>query len=412
MMTFTSQVDIAQSKGKPLFEQKHYGVAVDIGTTAITIYLYAESSKEPLAILRERNRQMTLGGDVMTRITHANENGIAPLHSTVLHQLSEMFLALCQKENVEPKQISTAVITGNTTMLHLLAGLEPRTLAFHPFTLQNHFGSWLEIEIPDFSHLQIYVPPCISAYIGADTLCGMIACDLKNRSGNVLFVDIGVNREIALKTEKGICCCSTAAGPSFEGSGISCGMDAVEGAIFKVWEESNELSYETIENKPAVGLCGSGLVDVIATGLVLQEIDKKGRLAKKWNKLLPFKNTDFGLTQSDIRAFQLAKGSTRGGIDTLLHEAGIECERLDEILLGGRFGSSFNKSSAQCVGMLPSIGDEKITAFGNTAVTGAAMVLLGVVSLEQLDSMALQVNYTELSTNPFFLDRYIRCMNF
>ncbi len=405
--------DTAHPSGtSPLFEGESYGVAVDIGTTTIAAYLYNSASKEPMAILGEYNRQQAFGGDVMARIAHANEHGLAPLHETVTGQLSEMFSALCQKAGVQEKALSTAVITGNTTMLHLLFGLEPRSLAFYPFTPQSHFGAWQTADIPGFTHVQTYAPRCISAYIGADIVCGMLACDFENRKGNVLFADIGTNGEIALKTKDGIRCCSTAAGPAFEGAGISCGMGAVAGAISKVWAENGAIAYETIENKPAVGLCGSGLVDAVAAGLTLQEIDKKGLLAKKWNKVLPFENTDFGLTQKDIREFQLAKGAIRGGIDTLLHEAGLSYEDLDEILLGGGFGSFIDGHSAQCVGMLPPVGDEKIAALGNTAAKGAAMALLGAVPLEAFDSMAQNADYTELSTNQFFMNRYIRSMNF
>ncbi len=410
--SFAAANTVAQSGVAPLFESEHYGVSVDIGTTTVAAYLYGAACKEPLAVLGEYNRQQAFGADVMARIAYANEHGVDALQKTVTTQLGEMFLALCQKANVAPGALSVAVITGNTTMLHLLFGLEPRSLAFYPFTPQSVFGVWQHAEIPAFSQLRVYAPRCISAYIGADIVCGMLACDLENRKGNVLFADIGTNGEIALKTKNGILCCSTAAGPAFEGAGISCGMGAVAGAISKVWAQNGVLAYETIENKPAAGLCGSGLVDAVAAGLALEEIDETGLLAPKWNKVLPFPNTTFGLTQADIRAFQLAKGAIRGGIDTLLHEAGLVHEDLDEVLLGGGFGSFIDGRTAQYVGLLPPVGDEKIVALGNTAAKGASMALLGEVPLAQFNEMAQNAAYTELSTNQFFMNRYIECMSF
>jgi len=401
-----------KSHSAPLFSKGTYGVAVDIGTTTIAAYLFGAGSTTPLAILGEYNHQQQFGGDVMARISYANETGLEPLRTCITGQLSRIFHDLCSIASIDSSQLTTAVITGNTTMLHLLMGMEPRSLACCPFTPLSLFGDWMQPNLPDFSHLQVYLPSCISAYVGADITCGMMACDLPNRKGNVLFADIGTNGEMALKTDNGILCCSTAAGPAFEGAGISCGCGAVAGAINNVKAIDGELVYETIDNAPSVGICGSGLIDAIAAGLELGMIDPKGRVSKELNNIITFPNSAITLTQGDIRQFQLAKGAIRAGMDTLLHDCQLTYEDIDEVVLCGGFGSFINVQSAENVCLLPPRAAQKTIAIGNAAGNGAVMALMGGATLEAFVSLAKEVSHTELSTNSHFARRFIRSMNF
>ncbi len=394
---------VEKSEGTRLFGDEEHGIAIDIGTTTIAAYLYDSNENTPVRI-GEYNHQQRFGADVMARIAYANENGVQGLQSTVEKQIDEMIFTLCKKAKIEPATITTAVITGNTTMLHLFRGLSPRSLGLYPFTPESLFDEW-HTQL----NMHVYLPPCISAFIGADIVCGMAACDLENRKGNVLFADIGTNGEMALKTEDGITVCSTAAGPAFEGAGISCGTPAVRGAICKVHDD---FSFDTIDGASPIGLCGSGLIDAISAAFKLGYINDKGLICKELDGKIPFQGTDFALTQQDIREFQLAKGAIRGGMDTLLHEANLTYNDIDEVILCGGFGSFIDVHSAQTLGLLPPDCARKTVALGNLAGQGAAMALVGALKIDTLSRLAQNTDYIELSTSDFFKKRYVRCMYF
>lgn len=399
--------DFISCKSDATNEGLSYGFAVDVGTTTLAVYLYHGQTQ--IDSRGEYNQQRRFGADVMARIAYANDHGVAPLHEVIWNQLATMFQKLCQAYGVPCDEIVSAVITGNTTMLHLLAGLSVTSLGQYPFLPESLFGEYLEKTCPDFPNLQIYLPHCISAYVGADIVCGMAACDLFHKQGNVLYLDIGTNGEMALKTDAGLLTCSTAAGPAFEGAGIIWGCGAKSGAISKVHPD---WTYETLEHSPAVGICGSGLVDAIATAIRLGYIDKKGRILPPFQGEIPFAGCAVVITQGDIRQFQMAKGAIRGGIDTLLHHGKLAYEDLDSIILSGGFGTFINRDAAEIVGLLPPGGAAKTKVIGNSAGQGAAMALIGALTHKTLQNYAEGVAHMELSTDAFFKKRYIRSMYF
>ncbi|MCE5187686.1 MAG: ASKHA domain-containing protein [Eubacteriales bacterium] len=387
-----------------------FGAAIDIGTTTIAAYLFSPQTKEPLASAGEYNHQQKYGADVITRIAYSKEHGVGVLCDTILHQLSDMLKGLCREAGVSAQELRTLVITGNTTMLHFYAGLYAYPIAIAPYTPASLFGDWYPSLIPEFEHASIYLPPCISAYVGADITCGALASNLAERGGNWMLIDVGTNGEMMLKARDMLACCSTAAGPAFEGAGISCGSGAVPGAIDKVTLCEDKVLYSTIGGGAAKTLCGSGLIDAAAIYLNLEAINRNGKL--KEGKSLNIGDSRVTLTQMDIRQLQLAKSAIRAGIDTLLHECGIEYEHLDGILLCGGFGSYLNPCSAGTIGLIPQEWVAKTSAIGNAAGQGAAMILQSKTALKKAHQIAEKAVTVELSTNRFFLDRFMERMAF
>lgn len=403
----------AHSAGNlPLFTGT-YGAAVDIGTTTLAAYLYDSSGKAPLAVVGSTNCQGQYGADVITRIAYDSGDPHHTLTRLIREQIADLFHSLLEKVGARTEDLSAAVITGNTTMLHLLSGLDTRSLAQAPFTPASLFGGWCDCSIPGFSHIQCYLPPCISAYVGADITCGLLSSKLLDQPGNILLVDVGTNGEMVLKTGNHLVCCSTAAGPAFEGSGISRGSGAVPGAISHIWAHNGQACCETIGGKSAVSLCGSGLIDALAVYLSLGYISPEGRIIAPQSKdSIQLADTGVYLTQKDIRQAQLAKGAIRAGIDTLLYSCGLEYHALDSIFLCGGFGFHMRPLAAERIGMIPPACGDKTVALGNSAGAGAAAILLDQSQTEQAQNISTYAECIDLSTNRFFVDDFMKQIRF
>ncbi len=389
-----------------------YGVAVDIGTTTVVGYLFERTKAAPIAVQGALNSQRTFGADVLSRIAYCNEHTVAPLQEAIRRQLDSLLQSLCQGAGIAPEALSGLCVTGNTTMLHLLAGLEPRSLALAPFTPQSVFGDWHDLALPHFPGLRAYLPQCISAYVGADITCSVLSSGIAASDKNVLLVDIGTNGEMVLHTPEGVIGTSTAAGPAFEGSGISAGMSAQSGAISSVWAEKGQVRFTTVDDAPPVGLCGSGLVDSMAAFLELGILDKRGRMADSFGGRAPLGDSGVFVTQKDVRQFQLAKGAIRGGMDVLLHHCGLSYEALDQIVLCGGFGSYLNVTSAQAIGLIPPDMAGRTVAIGNAAGAGAGNILQNTARQAQALQIASAVRAIDLSTDAYFKKRYVEAMLF
>lgn len=389
-----------------------YGVAVDIGTTTVVGYLFSRTGNTPIAVQGSLNSQRSYGADVLSRIAYCNEHTVTPLQDAIRGQLDALLYALCEKAGIGTEALSGLCVTGNTTMLHLLAGLEPRSLAMAPFTPQSVFGDWHSLDLPRFPGLRAYLPRCISAYVGADITCSVLSSGIASSSKNLLLVDIGTNGEMVLRTPDGMIGTSTAAGPAFEGSGISAGMSAQSGAISTVWTEDGQIRYGTVDDAPAAGLCGSGLVDAVAAFLETGVLDKRGRMAASFGGKAPLGDSGVFVTQKDIRQFQLAKGAIRGGMDVLLRHCGLSYDALDQIILCGGFGSYLNVSSAQAIGLIPPDLAGRTTAIGNAAGAGAGNILQNTARLTEAQDIAQAVRAIDLSTDAYFKKRYVEAMLF
>jgi uncharacterized 2Fe-2S/4Fe-4S cluster protein (DUF4445 family) len=396
---------------RPVY-QGGFGAAFDIGTTTVVGYLFHENVNEPLAVLGELNRQQPYGSNVLSRIDYCNTHTVEPLCALIRGQLADMLRGLCQRADVPADEIRAIVATGNTAMMHILAGLEPGSLALAPFTPQSLFDCWLDLELNGFAGVQTYIPPCISSYVGADITCSILYSGITRKEENLLLVDIGTNGEMALQTPKCMVCCATAAGPAFEGAGISCGSNARTGAIQSVWVNNGTVGYTTVGSGAAQSICGSGLVDAAAALLALGVIDRSGRMDRQYAGAVSIGNSGVSLTQGDIRELQLAKAAIRGGMDTLLHECSLSYEALSRIILCGGFGSSIQPRSAAEIGLIPYAMGGRTLAIGNAAGIGAGYILQSVDRLEEARSIAQRAQTVELATHPFFLERFIEVMAF
>ena len=399
-----------------------YGAAIDIGTTTVVCALYA-SDGTLLGTESRLNSQQVYGADVISRINLSARVGHAALHDRIIRQVEEMLSGLCRRCGVPRGELRSAVATGNTTMLHFFAGLDPSGIGTAPFTPQSLFGA----TYPDLlSRLPVYLPPCVSAYVGADMVCCLLSSSLEQRGRRALLIDIGTNGEMVLFSDGALTCCSTAAGPAFEGSGISCGSIAQSGAIFTVSPspERQSLFYDTIDRLPAKSICGSGVIEALSAFGTLGLMDETGLLQgnspffRRW-----FTETERGLsfcfpgsrvhlTQEDVRQIQLAKAAIAGGIQTLLDSCHLSPSDLDTLCLCGGFGSSLHLQSAEHIGLIPPGTAGKAVVLGNAALKGAAMALLCQEDRQKLAHIAQQCRYIELSTETAFMSNYIDAMAF
>lgn len=413
----------------PLTAARGLGAAVDVGTTTIAVHLYDLTDGRRLGTRSGMNRQRAFGADVISRIQYANEyaDGLAVLGQTVRGQLNGWLEELCGEAGRSMEELTAVVIAANTVMEHIYAGLSPASIAAAPFTPLSLFGTWEDggaFGLP--VGVQVYLAPAVAGYVGGDITAGLLASGAYRAPGNVLFLDIGTNGEIALGGERGFLCCAAAAGPAFEGACISQGMSAVRGAVSAVELEDGGLKLTVLGGGEAEGICGSGLVDALAVMLKLGAVDETGRLLppdEAPEQALPYVDEDddgavFRLTQrvciteGDVRQLQLAKAAVAAGIRTLLDEAGVEEDQLDCLYLAGGFGNYIRKESAAAIGLLPERLLGRIISVGNSAGAGASAVLLSSAAREQLAAVSARCRYLELSGSRTFSGHYIDCMAF
>lgn len=379
-----------------------YGIAVDIGTTTVAMQLFDRSSGQVLAERLEENAQRSFGADVISRIEACKTAGLDTLSIRIREQLERLAAACLQEAGMD--HIDEAVVTGNSTMLHLYEGLDPASLAVVPFEVQSYFGCMSRHTL---SGAPVYLPRCVGAYVGADITCAILAAG-SNSSGVQLLTDIGTNGEMALMQNGRLSCCATAAGPAFEGAGLSCGMPAAAGAIRTIRREANHISYQTVQNAPPIGICGSGILDALSVLLADGTIDDSGYLEDDFT----IDGTNVTITQRDVRQIQLAKSAICAGLITLLEEQNLPASAVDRFVIAGGFGSSMNMDSACAIGLFPQTLRDKADFIGNGALGGAAMLLMNRALRAQSEQMAQNATEISLSASPEFMDHYIDCMAF
>ena len=384
-----------------------YGVAVDVGTTTIAARLY-DTTGRLLAQVGCANPQTAFGADVLSRVQKVGEGHdlTTPLQTAVNGLLSD----LAGEAGIVPAAIDGVVITGNTAMLCFLTATDPNSLAHAPFALPRSFNETLPAASVGLTALApnrpVYLPPCASAFIGADALCATLACDMDDER-TTLLADMGTNGEMVLCHNHTFYACSTAAGPAFEGVGISCGVPAIEGAIDEVALVNGRMTPHTIGGGKPIGICGSGLVDAAACLLATEEMDVSGFIHT------PSTLCDgITLTQEDIRALQQAKAAVSAGLQTLLHHADLTADAVEALYTAGGFGSRLNGRNAAAIGLLPRELSVRIQPVGNAALDGASRLLLDVHARAQIAMIADNIRVVELATDPYFADLFIKNMSF
>ena len=413
--------------------QANLGLAVDIGTTTVAMYLCDMEKGKIVASAGMKNPQSIYGADVISRMDKImkDESLLAVQQKAVCDAIHANVCAMCEENGLRETDIRAAVICGNTVMQHIAAGINPVSIGVAPFHAPTLFGEEYNahsIGLLSNPNAIVYFAPCFASYVGGDIACGMIAAGLDQCRERVLFVDVGTNGEIGLSTENGLYFCSAAAGPAFEGAHIACGMPGISGAIGKVFVRDGKILYETVDGAPAIGICGSGVIDAVAvmlktglldeTGLIAEE-DEAGDFASYIDEdedgntvFMLDKEKNIFICARDIREIQLAKAAVCAGADTLLHNAGISADDLDRVVIAGGFGSHLRAESMCRIGMLPTSESKKFEFIGNAAGMGAVVVLLGKEPREAAKTVCAKSEYTELSGCEYFMEKYIDEMMF
>ncbi len=410
------------------------GMAVDIGTTTVVAYFYRLSDGQRLQVLSALNPQRSFGADVISRIQACMQDreNLTRMRDTLLAQLNGMIDRFCTEQGCCREQLACASVCGNTTMLHLLCGIAPDGIAAAPFAGASLFGTWLpaqQLGLHLLPQASVYLAPSISSYVGADITAGLLSCGILEKTAPTVFLDVGTNGEMALYSDGALTACSTAAGPAFEGAHIQCGTGSVPGAVCQVTldRDNQAILCATIDDKPPVGICGSGLIDALAVLLECGAVDETGRLCdadeieEDWvvqyldedaQRFYLDRDAGVYLTAQDIREIQLAKAAIAAGISTMLQKRGLAVEQVGEICLAGGFGTHIHPESACRIGLLPPSCAQKITVAGNAAGMGAVRALLSRHAPQELEDLVRRTHYLELSGDPVFQEEYIEQMMF
>ena len=415
IMPDTTEADILTGQTEYLFDlpmeqkpimyitQQPFGVAVDVGTTTVVMYFLDLVSGKIEKIASFINPQGGYGSDVISRINYCqiHDNGLQELQQAIIGALNRELKKFAADRGSDTNCFERMVFAGNTTMLHLLLGEDPVSIALAPFKprfteLQTKRGGESGLEVN--GDAVIVTLPSISAFVGADTVAGLAALNVKQE--NYLYTDIGTNGEIALVTGDNIYTCSAAAGPAFEGAGISCGMSAVKGAVSSY---SGPDSYRVIGNASPAGVCGSGIVDIVAWLLDNGKVDETGYMQEDF---LVCADRNIRLTQKDIREVQLAKSAIYSGMKILLERRGLTFADMDALFLAGGFGNYINVESALRIGLLPSELVGRIHPVGNSAGIGALQYLKSTEFVKRTGTIAAKSNYIELSYDTDFATQF------
>jgi len=399
--------------------EKPLGVAVDLGTTKIAMYLMELETGRTLDYKGVMNPQVAFGEDIMTRITQAQSDPdtAAQFQSLVIDTLNKATAGMCRENGYSQDQIVNLVIAGNTAMHHLFLKYPVRQLGRAPYVPE--VTEALDIKVRDLGitaapGAYVHMMPNIAGYVGGDHTAMLLASEISKEQGVVLAVDVGTNTEICLSNRGAMSSLSTASGPAFEGAHIKHGMRAAPGAIERFQIIDGESSYQTIDTMPAVGLCGSGILDVFAELYRVGIINQRGRLLEdpsvrgegKEREYLVVSGQgngkDITFSQEDIEQLQLAKGAVRTGIEVLLSRHGLSACDVDKSIIAGAFGTYLDVRSAITIGMLPEIPLEKVFQIGNAAGIGAKLALISSEKRKEAELLARKVEYIELAGTPEF----------
>ena len=402
-----------------------YGIAIDIGTTTLAAVLLDLSDGTQRASASSVNHQRAYGADVISRIQASNEGKGMLLQKSMQSDLQSLIEQLIQQERIAREQIKRVVIAGNTTMCHLLRGLSCEGLGVTPFVPEDISlwdGTVNELLNTTCYQARAIIFPGISAFVGADIVAGIYASGMDISEKKQMLLDIGTNGEMVLGGKDGLLVTSAAAGPVFEGGNISCGMPGIPGAVThvtlhdKAVNDASDIisSYETIQNEPPVGLCGTGIIDVTSELVRLKMIDENGNMAEPWfDNGISIAGEHVVFTQRDVREVQMGKSAIRAGIETLLMEDAGDTSQI-EVLLAGGFGYYMDVKKAIRIGLFPQSFDGKVKMIGNSALAGAVKFLTddeaqARARIEKMISHAREIN---LAMHPAFTDLYMQYMFF
>ncbi|MFC2168673.1 ASKHA domain-containing protein [Acidobacteriota bacterium] len=391
-----------------------YGLAIDLGTTTLVVELIDLNSGKSIDKAAAKNSQTQFGSDVVSRIgfSISDEANPGKLKKTVLKDINQMIAEILTRHDIPSFYVYEIVLSGNTTMNHIVLGLPLKSLARTPFNAL--FSSLPELPANSFdfeinSGAKLCIAPNIRSFVGGDISAGLVASDLLNKKGNFLFIDLGTNGEIVLKTNEGIAATSTAAGPAFEGMNISCGMLALPGAIYKI-RDGSSMQPETIQNQPPQGICGTGLIDAVAISLKQHLLSPKGKILDESGKIVL--TQEISLSQKDIREMQLAVAAVRSGIRMIMEKKSLTLDSLDGIYIAGAFGNYLNIPNSIRIGLLPQFPEDKIYFVGNSSIAGAKALLISSHLRAQANTISEKIEFLSLATDIQFQEYFVDSLDF
>ena len=422
---------------------QNYAIGIDLGTTTVVATLLDLVTGTPMAVKSMLNKQQPFGADVITRIsaTMLDPDALAKLSGLAQETLNQLTQEVCVEADVNPHNVYELAIAGNATMTQLLLGIDPEPLGVAPFIMAS--ADYPNIDVKEIGIAvhplaKAVILPSLGAYVGGDIIAGALASGMDRDKRLRLFIDVGTNCEIVLGDGDKILATAAPAGPAFEAASIKCGVRAASGAIETIKVVDGELEIGTIDDTPAVGICGSGLVDACASLVQVGLLDHSGKfvsdeaaltispkLASRlvtregervfvltWSKEVGDLSDCVFLTQRDVRELQFAKAAIATGWALLLEEFGVQESEIQQVLLAGSFGSYLSPSSAVKIGLVPKLSVMRIMSAGNVAGEGAKMVLLSAQERNGAQSLLEAIDYIELSDREDFNDKFVERLAF
>jgi uncharacterized 2Fe-2S/4Fe-4S cluster protein (DUF4445 family) len=405
-----------------------YGAAVDLGTTTIVVYLWDLVSGMVVGVASNYNRQISCGEDILARVNFARKNGLTKLQALAVESINTAITSASDTAGIDRDDIYEVVVAGNTVMTHILLGIDPAYMIAEPYVPVVRRALSVassRIGIACNPNGGLFSFPAVSDFIGGDIIADILSCGMGEQDEVSLLIDIGTNFEVVLGNREWMFSCAGAAGPALEGGEVLFGMRANPGAIEKIDIDPETLNptYTTINAVRPRGICGSGLIDLLAELLAACVIDRTGRIntgignprirqrqhfpeyVVSWADETEI-GKDIVITENDIKNLIMSKASIHAACVTLMKAAGVTRHDISTIYFGGAFGNYLNKRNATTIGLIPEIPIEHIRNIGNGAVAGANIALINRRKRKMLDGIALKIAYIELNAEPAFMDEY------
>ncbi|MFA6175184.1 MAG: ASKHA domain-containing protein [Phycisphaerae bacterium] len=413
---------------------EHYGIAIDVGTTTIAVQLVFLPLAKIVAVRSDYNGQIWCGQDVISRINYARRpDRREELRARVLGTINLLIRQVAESHGVHPQRICNAVVSGNTTMTHLLLGLNPDYIRLEPYTptlLEVPYLSAADVGIEINPESWVYISPAVGSYVGGDITAGLLCTDLAiEAEGFRLFIDIGTNGEIVVGNNEVLMTCACSAGPAFEGGGIEYGMRAAIGAIERVEVDPKTgiPVYSTIGNSKPKGICGSGMISLLAELFLTGWLDAAGKLNRQRKSdaiiiegrhakyvIAESDETDSGkaitISELDIENIIRAKAAIYSACSLMVQQLGCELADLERIYIGGGFGRFLDIEKAIVIGLIPDLPRDKFQYIGNSSLMGSYMVLVSDDYRNRQLELAKRMTYIDLSVEPNYMDQYTAAM--
>jgi uncharacterized 2Fe-2S/4Fe-4S cluster protein (DUF4445 family) len=408
----------------------NYGIAVDIGTTTVSVMLVSLTNGKILSSISDYNAQISCGLDIISRINFAQRpKGLDTLRKRIMNTVNRLIRHASDAHGIQTSTITGAAVSGNTTMIHLLLGLKPEYIRLEPYTPTV-------LDVPDIAadnirleinpHSPVYISPGVGSYVGGDITAGLLCTDFAINSDKFcLFIDIGTNGELVIGNNNVIMTCACSAGPAFEGGSIEYGMRAASGAVDRVEIDpgTGQATFQTIGNEKPLGICGSGLISLVAGLFSAGWIDSAGKLDRTRSSqyikingrrgqyvIVPEKESGTGrpitLSELDIENFLRSKAAIYSACSLLLKQLEIEFDDLEKIYIAGGFGRFLDIEKAVTIGLLPDVPREKFHYLGNSSVMGTYMTLVSKKHKKLQQDLTRKITYVELNTDPAYMDQY------